>query len=120
MKSLADLKKIRDAAKQKMGLRDANSRVKIVVGMGTSGIACGAREVMKAFLDEVASNNVSDVVVTQTGEKGLSSSEPLVDIIEKNKPVITYGTMDAEKAKRVFKEHILEGNPVSEYVISKG
>ena len=37
MKTLADLKKIREKAQEEMKLRGSNVRVKIVVGMGTSG-----------------------------------------------------------------------------------
>ena len=89
MKTLADLRKIREKAQQDMKLRNTGSRIKIVVGMGTSGIAMGAREVMKTFLDEIATRHIVDVVVSQTGEKGLSSMEPVVDVIEEGKESIT-------------------------------
>jgi len=119
MKTLADLRKIREKAQQDMKLRNSGSRIKVVVGMGTSGIAMGAREVMKTFLDEIATRQLADVLVTQTGEKGLSSMEPVVDVIEEGNKTITYGNMDAEKVKRVIAEHIVNGQPVAEYVISK-
>lgn len=119
MKTLADLRKIREKAQQDMQLRNAGSRIKIVVGMGTSGIAMGAREVMKTFLDEIATRKILDVVVTQTGEKGLSSMEPVVDIIEEGKETITYGNMSPEKAKKVISEHIVNGQPVNDYIISR-
>ncbi|MDD3562866.1 MAG: (2Fe-2S) ferredoxin domain-containing protein, partial [Candidatus Cloacimonetes bacterium] len=64
MKTLADLKKIREKAQEDMKLRGGNVRIKISVGMGTSGIAMGAREVMKTFLEEIAARNLSDVLVT--------------------------------------------------------
>lgn len=118
MKTLADLKKIREKAQQDMKLRNSDYRIKVVVGMGTSGIAMGAREVMKAFMDEISKRQLTDIVVTQTGEKGLSSMEPVVDVIEKGKPKITYGNMDAEKAKKVVIEHLVNGNVVSDYVVA--
>lgn len=120
MKTLEDLKKIREEAKRKMGLRETSYRIKVVVGMGTSGIATGAREVMKAFLDEVAKRNLSDVLVTQTGEKGLSSMEPVVDVMEDGKPTVTYGHMDEAKARRVVAEHLVNGTPVADLVVSNG
>ncbi len=119
MKTLADLRKIREKAQQDMQLRNAGSRIKIVVGMGTSGIAMGAREVMKTFLDEISTRKIIDVVVTQTGEKGLSSMEPVVDVIEEGKETITYGNMNIEKAKKVVSEHIVNGQPVNDYIISR-
>jgi (2Fe-2S) ferredoxin len=114
---LEDLKKIREKAEKDVELRQKQARIRIVVGMGTSGIAAGAREVIRAFVDEIAKRNLSDVVVTQTGEKGLASQEPMIEVYEEGKPVVVYGNMDAEKTKRVVAEHIVNGSPVSEYVI---
>lgn len=118
MKTLADLKKIREKAQNAMKLRETNYRIKVVVGMGTSGIAMGAREVMKAFLEEVANRSLADILVTQTGEKGLSSMEPVVDVIEEGKPTITYGNINAEKARKIVVEHIVNGNIVNDYVVA--
>lgn len=114
---LEDLKKIREKAEKDVELRQKQARIRIVVGMGTSGIAAGAREVIRTFVDEIAKRNLSDVIVTQTGEKGLASQEPMIEVYEEGKPVVVYGNMDAEKTKRVVAEHIVNGNPVSEYVI---
>jgi NADP-reducing hydrogenase subunit HndB len=114
---LEDLKKIREKAEKDIELRQKQARIRIVVGMGTSGIAAGAREVIRTFVDEIAKRNLSDVIVTQTGEKGLASQEPMIEVYEEGKPVVVYGNMDAEKTKRVVAEHIVNGNPVSEYVI---
>ena len=118
MKTLEDLRKIREKAQEDMKLRESNYRFKIVVGMGTSGIAMGAREVMKALLDEIAQRGIKDVLVTQTGEKGLSSMEPVVDVIEEGKPAVTYGNMDIAKARKLVAEHIVNGKVISEYVVS--
>jgi len=118
MKTLADLKSIREKAQQDMKLRGAEYRVKVIVGMGTSGIAMGAREVMKTLLEEISRRQLTDVVVTQTGEKGLSSMEPVVDVIEEGKPKITYGYMNIEKAKRIVAEHIVNGTVVSDFVVA--
>lgn len=119
MKTLADLKKIREKAQQEMKLRSSNTRIKIVVGMGTSGIATGAREVMKSIMDEITNRQLTDVIITQTGEKGLSSMEPVIDIIEEGKPNITYGNMTPEKAKRIIAEHVINGKIVNDYVVAQ-
>ncbi|MDP8220155.1 MAG: (2Fe-2S) ferredoxin domain-containing protein [Candidatus Stygibacter frigidus] len=118
MKTLAELRKIREKAQQDMKLRDSDYRYKIVVGMGTSGIAMGARDVMKAIIDEIAQRGIKDVLVTQTGEKGLSSLEPVIDVIEKGKPEVTYGNMDIAKARKIVAEHIVNGHVVNDYVVS--
>ena len=53
MKTLEDLKKVREKALEQMKIREGRFSAKIVVAMGTCGIAAGAREVMTAILDEL-------------------------------------------------------------------
>ena len=54
MKSLEELRAIREKMKQQMELRDSGEdTVRVVVGMATCGIAAGARPVLSAFLDEI-------------------------------------------------------------------
>lgn len=114
---LEDLRKIREKSEKDMILRDGKARMKVVVGMGTSGIAAGARETLKNFLAEVEKRQLHDVIVTQAGEKGLSSHEPIVSIFEEGKPVIVYGNVNAEVAKKIVAEHIVNGNPVSDFIV---
>jgi NADP-reducing hydrogenase subunit HndB len=114
---LEELRKIRERASKDLSLRKGNARVKVVVGMGTSGIAAGARDVMAAFLDEIGKRNLTDVVVTQTGERGLASSEPVVEVhVDGQRPVV-YGQMTADRARKVVADHLVNGNAVPEYVI---
>ena len=115
--NLEDLRKIRDKAARDIELRQTEARIRIVVGMGTSGIAAGAREVLKTFVDEIAKRTLTDVVVTQTGEKGLASHEPIIEVYEEGKQTVVYGNMTAEKTRKVVQEHIVNGRPVSDYVI---
>jgi NADP-reducing hydrogenase subunit HndB len=69
-------------------------------------------------LDEVAKRNLDDVLVTQTGEKGLSSMEPVVDVIEKDKQTITYGNVTPGKARKIVAEHIVNGKVLTDYVVA--
>jgi len=115
---LEELRKIRERAQSELRLREGKVRIKIVVGMGTSGIAAGSRDILKTFLEEIEKRGLTDVVVTQTGGKGFASKEPVVEVIEKDKPTVVYGNMTSEKVKRVMTEHIINGNIVSEYVIA--
>jgi len=115
--NLEELKKIREKAQKDVELRQKQARIRIVVGMGTSGIAAGARDVLKTLLEEIGRRNLTDVVVTQTGEKGLASQEPLVEVYEEGKPLVVYGNMNQERAKRVVVEHVVNGNPVTEFAL---
>jgi NADP-reducing hydrogenase subunit HndB len=114
---LEELRKIRERASKQLSLRKGDARVKVVVGMGTSGIAAGARDVMAAFLDEISKRGLSDVVVTQTGERGLASSEPIVEVHVEGEQTVVYGRMTAERARRVVAEHLVNGNAVAELII---
>jgi NADP-reducing hydrogenase subunit HndB len=117
MKTLEDLKKVREKALEQMKLREGKFSAKVVVAMGTCGIAAGARDVMTAILNELEKRGISDVSVTQTGCKGLCEQEPTVDVI-KGGTTVTYGYIDAEKARQIVAQHIVNGNVVSEWVVA--
>jgi NADP-reducing hydrogenase subunit HndB len=114
---LEDLKKIREKTEKDMLLRAGKTRLQVVVGMGTSGIAAGARETLKAFLDEIEKRALSDVIVSQAGERGLSSHEPIVTVSEEGKPSVVYGNVTADVARKIVAEHLVNGNPVSASII---
>ncbi len=86
-------------------------------GWEPSGIAAGARDVLKTLLEEIGRRNLTDVIVTQTGEKGLASQEPLVEVYEEGKPLVVYGNINQERAKRLVVEHVVNGNPVTEFAL---
>ena len=114
---LEDLKKIREKTEKEIRLREGKARIRVIVGMGTSGIAAGARQSLKAFLDEISKRGLNDVIVTQSGERGLSSHEPIVTIREEGKPEIVYGDVAEDIARRIVAEHIVNGNVISDYVL---
>ena len=119
MKSLEELKAIRDKMQNQVNLRDEDTTAtRVVVGMATCGIAAGARPVLTAFSDLVQQKGMKNVVVTQTGCVGLCQYEPIVEIIEPGKEKVTYIKMTAEKAAEVFEQHIVRGQVKSEYTIS--
>lgn len=114
---LEELRKLRENVKNELNLRGGDKRIKVIIGMGTSGIAAGARDTLKAFLDEIEKRGLKDVLITQTGEKGLASHEPVVEIQETGKSIVIYGNIDSTKARRIVAEHIVNGSPVSEWVL---
>lgn len=68
MKSLEELKAIREKMQGKVGMRSEDSgQTRVIVGMATCGIASGARPVLNVLSDEVQKRGMSNVVVTQTG-----------------------------------------------------
>ncbi len=118
MKSLEDLHKLREKLKADIKLRK-NEGTKIIVGMGTCGIAAGAREVMSAILDELAVRKLVNVQVQQTGCIGMCEKEVLVDVIRPGEPRITYGKVTPEDVKKIIAEHVVNGRIVEELVVGK-
>ena len=120
MKSLEELKAIRDKMKNQVGIRsEEENTTRVVVGMATCGIAAGARPVLTAFSDLVQENGLNNVTVTQTGCIGLCMYEPIVEVYEPGKEKVTYVKMTAEKAEEVVNLHLKGGNVVTKYVIDK-
>ena len=96
----------------------AETRAKILVGMGTCGIAAGAQEVYDAILDELKKLNIEDVAVAQTGCIGFCAQEPLAEVILPGSKKVLYGQIDAEKAREIVVQHIEGGKPVSEWAVN--
>ncbi len=118
IKSIEELEKIREQAKDLINLRkDNETKTRVVVGMGTCGIAAGARQTMLAILDELKKRNIDNVIVTETGCIGLCKYEPLVDIIKPNQPKVTYVNIDAEKARQIVVKHIINNQIIDDWVI---
>jgi len=115
-----DLNRIGEKIKRTMLLREGSCRVKIIVHMGTCGIAAGARNVMKSLMDEIEKGDSTDILLTISSCAGLCSSEPMITIEEKNKPAVKYVELTAEKAKKIFTEHVLGGRIVNEYALAAG
>jgi NADH-quinone oxidoreductase subunit F/NADP-reducing hydrogenase subunit HndC len=75
---------------------------KILVGTATCGLAAGADEVLAAIREEVERRNLP-YVVSPTGCIGWCSQEPLVDVHLPGRPRVTYGRMDARKARELVR-----------------
>ncbi len=118
IRNLEDLRKIRESAKDLTAAR-SGGRTHIIVGMGTCGIAAGAREVMTAILAELEKRGIKDVAVETTGCIGMCQFEPLVDVIRPGEPRITYGNVSPEDVPRIIAEHLINGNVVADKVIGR-
>ncbi len=117
VKSLEDLKRLKEEALEKRKAQATAGRAQITVGMGTCGIAAGARETMKAILEVIEKDNLSDIIVTQTGCIGLCEWEPIVEVVVGNEPKVMYGRVSPEMAKQIMQEHIEGGKLLTELLI---
>jgi len=115
-----DLKKIKESAAKSLRLRDGEHRVKVVVHMGTCGIAAGARGIMKALLEEIEKSGATDIIVTSSGCAGLCNHEPMITVESLDQAPVKYIKLDPEKVKKIFEEHIMKGKPVAEFALAVG
>ena len=120
MKSLEELKAIRDKMKGQIGMRSEHADdTRVVVGMATCGIASGARPVLAALSEAVQNEFLTDKIsVTPTGCIGLCQYEPIVEVLEPGKDKVTYVKMTPEKAMEVFNLHLKQGQVVTKYTLS--
>lgn len=118
--SLEDLRKLREDKKKVLERRDvADNDVIVIIGMGTCGIAAGAKRSLDAFLDEIDKKNMEDITVKQTGCMGLCYVEPTVEVKVPGMPDTIYGKVDEEVARRIVNEHILGKKLVSDHIFDK-
>lgn len=118
--TLEELKKLRSEKKRQMDMRDPeNKTVHVIVGMGTSGIAAGAKDTLAAFLSELEERGLSNVSVRQTGSLGLDFAEPTVEIAMPNMPTVIYGNVDAAVAREIVQKHIIGKVLLSDHIFDR-
>lgn len=115
-----DLDKISERMKATTILREGAGRAKITVHMGTCGIASGARKILSAFIRHIEKVDAKDIIITTSGCAGLCSREPMATVELKGEPPVKYVDLKEEKVERIFKEHILDGNIVTDYALAVG
>ena len=118
MKSLEELKAIREKMQGQVGMRSSDDGIRVVVGMATCGIASGARPVLNTLAEEVQKRKLENVAVTQTGCIGLCQYEPIVEVLEPGKEKVTYVKMTTDKALEVLEKHVVGGMPIAAYTLA--
>ncbi len=117
MKSVAELEAIRLATLSQVNLRrEHEDAVHVVIGMGTCGIAAGAKDVLKAFMAEANAKELLTMTVAQTGCMGNCELEPMVEIGCPGQEKVLYTKVKPEMVGRIVAEHVIGGKPVEEYI----
>ncbi|MGI6783599.1 MAG: (2Fe-2S) ferredoxin domain-containing protein [Aminivibrio sp.] len=117
IKNLDDLRKLRDASRDLSSARSGGDTV-IIVGMGTCGIAAGAREILSEVMAELSRRNLDDVAVQTTGCIGMCQNEPLLDVLKGGQRV-TYGNVKPEDVPVIITEHVVNGRVVEKLAIGR-
>jgi len=112
IKSLADLRKMKSDLQSQISIRQKSEnpegRTLIRIGMGTSGIASGAKQVMEFLIDELEKRNV-DAIVTQVGDMGYSYADPTVEVTVPGKEPLVFGDVSIKKADDIIEKYIKNG-----------
>ncbi len=118
--TLEGLRKLREENRQTIALRDSeNKDVQIIVGMGTCGIAAGAKDTFGAVVDAIAAQKLSNVLVRQTGCMGLCHSEPTVEVVVPDMPVVIYGNVNAAVAREIIEKHVVGRHLLDNHICDK-
>jgi len=120
IKSLEELMKIKEDAIKDLKLRQSGKRGKVIVAMGTCGIAAGAKETLKAIVDAINEFGVDDIAVVQSGCMGLCDVEPTVEVSLMDEEPIIYGNVTPEQARRIVEKHLKNGEIVADLVVKRG
>jgi len=115
LKSLADLKRVREEAQTRLDLRvkgdSPEGLVQVKVAMATCGIASGAKPIMDFFVDELDKRGIG-AVVTQTGCMGYCYAEPTVEVQLPGQEPVVYGFVDRKRADEIIEKYIKNGELV--------
>ena len=118
--TLEELRKLREEQKESLSRRNTDNKdIQIIVGMGTCGIAAGAKETLDAFIEELDEQDLDTVRVTQTGCMGLCYVEPTVEVIMPDMPDVIYGKVDPEVARKIVRKHIMNKTMVNDHVFDR-
>lgn len=115
IKNLADLRKMKEGMQNKIQLRERSDSpeaiIQIKVGMATSGIASGAKEVMNYLIEELDKRNI-EALVLQVGDMGYCYAEPTIEITRPGENPVVFGYVDIAKADEIIEKYIKNGELV--------
>lgn len=118
--TLEDLRKLRESKKSDLERRNVEGKdIEIIIGMGTCGIAAGAKGSLDAFLEALEKSDIKNASVKQTGCMGLCYVEPTVEVKVPGMPDTIYGKVDPEVARMIVEEHIIEKKLVNNHIFDK-
>jgi len=118
--TLEKLRKLReDNKKQIFGKKAKSERIEVIIGMGSCGIAAGAKKTWDVFEKAMKESGIENGLIKQTGCMGMCSVEPTVEIHVPGMPDIVYGNVDEEFASRIVRKHIQGKLLLNDHILDK-
>ena len=119
--TLDDLRKLRSQVQSDLKRRDSDGKsIQIIVGMGTCGIASGAKIILDKFITLLNEKGIAEnAIIRQTGCMGHCENEPTVEVIVPDMPKVVYGNVKESTVEKIVNEHIINKKPVEDLIIAK-
>jgi NADH-quinone oxidoreductase subunit F len=92
------------------------SKTQVIVGLGSCGVAAGAGKTYDKIKALKEAENL-DFELKKTSCVGMCYREPLVEIVDSTGTYL-YGEIDENKVFEIIDKHVVQGNPVKEYVVA--
>ena len=119
MKSLEQIKEMQQKLRDTVGARpEGANTIRVIVGMGTCGMASGAGNVMAALKATVINLGLKNIEIVKTGCIGLCQYEPFVEVMAPGQPKVTYVLMDTAKITEVAVKHLKDGRALGKYTLT--
>jgi NADP-reducing hydrogenase subunit HndB len=119
--TLDELRALREAKRKDLEKRDVEGKdIQIIVGMGTCGIAAGAKQTFDAIVDQVQKKGLEgQVLIRQTGCMGLCYVEPTVEVLVPGMPTVIYGKMTADTAEELVEKHLVGHQLLDNHILDR-
>ena len=105
--TLDQLRALRAQKQEELETRNVEGKdIQLIVGMGTCGIAAGAKQTFDAIVAALEKHKLANkVVVRQTGCMGLCYVEPTVEVIMPDMPPVIYGKLTKEQLPSIIAKY---------------
>ncbi len=88
---------------------------KVKIGLGTCGLSAGGVSIFNKFKEEIQDKHLQ-VELSETGCMGMCYEEALVEIEDENDSYL-YSRVSVDKVGRIVNEHLINNQPVKNWII---
>lgn len=121
IKSLDELRKLRASLKESVDLREkgesTSNIIEVLIGMGTCGIAAGARDTFNELLNIIDEQKMNNVKAISVGCLGQCTLEPTVQVNMPGREPLIYGKITQDKVAELVKKVIVEKGYLDENLL---
>src|SRR4030067_1158898 len=94
------------------------NKPKIILGMGTCGMAAGAKALLEKVEGHVKQKKI-DAEIVHVGCIGMCHEEPLLDIAMPNRCRVIYNKVKPEDVLKIIDSHVLKNKPSKEHALAQ-